>query len=210
MEPRASGLCQLHFGVAGTLLNNSMKLRDILESISMPAIHRTTPAAARAIQQHGFKLSTYGAGAGAGPGEPAGVFVSIGDGADFSKENDKRQLGMTTVIHLDLHVTNCLDWSSDDRNARFKKIRLEFLQWKFNLSKEEATAIIRYSMRLKEIPKLDMIADWLDSRDGEAALALYFNQSLRAEGYDAVRYRDPWQGMEQMIVLDPSKITIKP
>lgn len=192
-----------------------MEMRDLITIIEssgtgIPAIHRTSRAGAVVIRSHGFDLQQFGTGAGAGSGEPAGVFVSIGDGDDFSVENNKRKLSLDVVLHLRLHVTNILRWdNSAERLAYTKKARLEFLETHFKLSTEEATAIVRYSIRvLDKRPDLEKIADWLDTRPGELEQCLFLNQKLQNEGYDAVEYRDPWHGVEQMIVLDPSKIEI--
>jgi hypothetical protein len=137
------------------------------------------------------------------------VFVSVGDGQDFSRENSHRGLGMEAVLHLQVNVTSILQWEADDRLAFFKQVRLEFVKNNFGLSDEEANAVIRYIVRIiKDRPDLEKAADWLDTREGERALGLYLNQKLQDLGYDAVRYREPFHGVDQMIVLDPSKITV--
>jgi len=189
-----------------------MRFLEILEASSagIAAIHRTSRAAAEAIRAHGFDLSRFGVGAGAGTGEPAGVFVSVGGGEDFSKENTKRNLGLDDVLHLRLHVHSVLKWDRDERLFFTKTARKEFLQSRFGLSDEDVSAIIRYVPRiLKSRQDLSEIADWTDTPVGERELALFLNRKLRKQGYDAVEYRDPWQGVEQMIVLDTSKIEIR-
>jgi hypothetical protein len=184
-----------------------VKITDLFET---RATHQTTPAAAAAIRANGFDIGLYGTGAGAGPGEPAGVFVSLGDGADFSRENATRRLGMSETITLTLHVDNVLNWQPDERLAFFKEMRLEFLHDRFDLSPDDAVNVVRYSLRvMRERPDLEKITDWLGSRDGERELAMFLNRKLRELGYDAVRYRESFRGVDQMIVLDPSKITIE-
>ena len=154
-------------------------------------------------------MGYFGRGAGAGSGEPAGIFVSIGPAEDFAAENTKRNLGLDVVLPLRLHVKSVLQWDRDERLAYTMAARLEFLQTRFHLSIEEATAIIRYTVRiLRTRTDLDAIADWLSTRDGEREMAVFLNKKLQADGYDAVAYRDPWHGVQQMIVLDANKIEI--
>ena len=190
---------------------------DLIESASailresVEAVHRTSAAGAEAIRRHGFSLEHFGTGAGAGSGEPAGVYLSVGDGADFSREVDRRSLGLDAVVRVRVHANNILQWDRDARLAFFKEARLAFVQERFGISPEDATAVIRYQLNvMRQRPDLDRIATWLDTREGERDLALYLNQRLRQEGYDAVQYRDPWQGVEQMIVLDPAKVEVLP
>ena len=180
---------------------------NIVESIS--AIHRTSKKSAADIRDHGFDLSCFGSGAGAGTGEPAGVYVSVGDGSDFSNENTKRNLGLDDVLYLELNVNSILKWDREERLAFTASSRMEFIRSKFDISEEDATAIIRYMVRILKVrPDLDDIADWLSTRIGEREFAMFLNRKLRAQGYDAVQYRDPWQGVDQLIVLDPRKIKI--
>lgn len=169
----------------------------------MKCIHRTTNEAAEAIVTSGFSLEHFGAGAGAGSGEPAGVFVSPGDGQDFVAENEKRNLGLGTLIEVEFTPKNLIQLEHDERITRFKECRLQFLCEKFSIGREDAQAIASYKVRiLNDRPDLSAHEEWLSSKKGETELAKYFSQALIREGIDAVAYRDPWQSVDQIIILD--------
>jgi hypothetical protein len=177
----------------------------------MHAIHRTTREAALSILESGFDINHFGAGAGAGSGEPAGIFVSPGDGEDFRAEDTRRGLGFNCVLEVDFSSQNMATLTSDERIASFKRSRIELLGERYGLSAEEAQAVASYKMRiLKGRPDLMEIADWLDTRPGEVTLAKHSATHLLRSGIDTVAYRDPWQHVDQIIILDPSIVeTVK-
>jgi hypothetical protein len=169
----------------------------------MKCIHRTTHEAAKEIVKNGFSLDRFGSGAGAGSGEPAGVFVSPGDGHDFNVESEKRNLPLSALLEVEFTPKNLVRMEHDDRIARFKECRLLFLCEKFSISREDAQAIASFKVRiLNARPDLSAHEEWASSKSGEAELAKFFSRALVREGIDAIAYRDPWQGVEQIIILD--------
>ena len=178
----------------------------------MKCIHRTSHVAAQAILNYGFDLDKFGSGAGAGSGEPAGVFVSPGDGDDFATENRIRSLGMESLVEVEFSPKNLVQFGHEDRIRKFKECRLDFLRERFGISKEDAQAVASFKIRiLSSRPDLSKIEEWASSTIGEAEMAKFFSQSLLKQGIDAVAYRDPWQSVDQIIILDPGVISsIKP
>ena len=83
------------------------------------------------------------------------------------------------MLHLRLNVQSILQWDRDERLAYTKAARLEFLQSRFNLSLEEATAIVRFSGRvMKERPDLYKIAEYMDTRQGEREIGASAQQEV--------------------------------
>jgi hypothetical protein len=118
-------------------------------------------------------------------------------------------LGFSAVLQLRLELSNVLTWTPEARIAFFKAARLDFLQGKFKLTVADAVAVVRFSLKLmKERADLETITNWLDTRAGERDLGLYLNERPRSQGFDAVSYQEPFRGVQQLIVLDPSKIAI--
>lgn len=174
----------------------------------MKCIHRTNHEAAESIVSYGFDLEKFGSGAGAGSGEPAGVFVSPGDGDDFAIENRIRSLGMESLVEVEFSPKNLIQFDHEDRIRQFKECRLNFLTERFGISEDDAQAVASFRVRiLSSRPDLSKIEEWSSSTAGEAEMAKFFTQSLLKQGIDAVAYRDPWQNVDQIIILDPGIIT---
>ena len=189
-----------------------MLVRELLtETTAAPlrATHRTSARAAADIIQTGFRLDRFGTGAGSGPGEPAGVYLSPEGDDSFAREvRDRRLHHFDTTIPVRVHAANVLTWGDAERRAFVREQRLRHRMTRFNLSLEDAERVLAGNTRGR--PDLEAAFRETTTAAYEADEAMALNRSLRALGYDAVRYQEPFRRVDQMIVLDPAIIEIEP
>jgi len=178
-------------------------------------LHRTSPESASKIREKGFDLSQYGKGAGAGLGEPLGIFLSEEETEkDFAKEVEERKLPFSEVLKLKVKPKKIWDWDEwgDDNRLKFiKDVENEYVRSLFDLTEEEANDVIGYYMyKIKQDPRL--MEAWksiaYNQQEHEYGLAKYMADKIRKMGYDAVKYKERFRGVRQFIVLDPDIIEL--